>query len=65
MVNPVSPNTAAQRGKPVPRAREAHMIASFRRSVRKDPSMAHRANLDPELSDIVKKGNSEYGMLLP
>ena len=38
---------------------------SFRRSVRKDPSMAHRANLDPELSDIVKKGNSEYGMLLP
>ena len=38
---------------------------SFRRSVRKDPSMAHRANLDPELSDIVKKGNYEYGMLLP
>ena len=28
---------------------------SFRRSVRKDPAMVHRANLDPELSDIVKK----------
>lgn len=35
----------------------------FMRSVRKDPSMVHRANLDPELSDIVKKTGREYGQL--
>ena len=35
----------------------------FMRSVRKDPAMVHRANLDPELSDIVKKTGREYGLL--
>ena len=40
------------------RAREC-----FLRSVEKDPSMVHRANLDPELSGIIRENDEEYGFL--
>lgn len=35
----------------------------FSASVEKDPSMAHRANLDPELSPVAVKYHSVYGMM--
>lgn len=34
-------------------------LISFRRSVQKDPSMRHRANLDPELSEVVRKNEGD------